>query len=186
MSWSQWLGVSENPRVEKLLDTLSWCHQAAAQSNQNLSSAALMLNASGGATFEHCVASALVTLGDKHGPIGKARHMLYHETNDHIIERLEDGAILPGWGNVFYKKSIDPAFVPMDHLLREEYREDHHRLDEIAELIFKVKGKTIYPNAVSYSGITAERIGLAVGVECLLFIACRLPAWAKQYGGVAS
>jgi citrate synthase len=186
MSWCKWLGIAESDGVETLLDTLSWCNQAAAISNNNASSAALMNAAGCSATFEHAVASALLTFGTKHGPTTAARDMLYSTENEAIVTRLEEGETLPGWGNAFYKKSIDPAFVPMDHLLREQYNEHIERLNEVATLIFKVRGRALYPNAASYNAVAAEIIGMARGTEIMLLVATRLPAWGKQFIGASS
>jgi citrate synthase len=183
MSWCKWLGQPENVATEELLDTLCWCNQAAATTNANASSAAVANAAVCGSRFEHSVASALLTLGGTHGPLGAARDVIYRVSEREIIVKLEDGEILPGWGNSFHKKSIDPAFVPMDHLLREQYHEHHKKLDEITQLIFKVRGRCLYPNAAAYGGITAEILGLTHGTEVILFIASRLPSWAMQYVG---
>jgi citrate synthase len=183
MSWCKWLGIAEQQSVETLLDTLSWCNQSAALTNNNASSAALTNAAGCDSRFEHAVASALLTFGTKHGPTTEARRLLYDTENEEIITRLEDGEILPGWGNAFYKKSIDPAFVPLDHLLRETYSSHHDRLDEIATLVFKVRGRVLYPNAASYNAICAEIVCFAWGLEIMLPIMCRLPAWGKQFLG---
>jgi len=183
MSWAKWLGVASSDEVEELLDTLSWCNQAAATTNANASSVALANAASCGARFEHSVAAALLTFGGKHGPAGEARELVYRTERDEIVSRLENEEILPGWGNAFYKKSIDPAFVPMNHLLCEKYRSHSEKLDEISELIFKVTGHVLYPNAAAFNGIAAELLGLVRGTELLLVIVCRLPAWSKQYVG---
>ena len=185
MSWCKWLGIAESDAAETLLDTLSWCHQSATLTNHNASSGALINAASCGARLESAVASALLTFGDIHGPATAARKLLYSTGNDAIIKKLEDEEILPGWGNAFYKKSIDPAFVPFDHLIREQYHEHHERLDKIMELIFKVTGKTLYPNAASFNAICAELLSMAWGTEIALVIVCRLPAWAKQYVGAS-
>ena len=181
MSWCKWLGITESEAVETLLDTLSWCHQSAALANNNASSGALVNAAACGAKLESAVASALLTLGDVHGPVAASRKLLYSTINTVIVKKLEDEELLPGWGNSFYKKSIDPSFVPLDHLIRDQYHEHRDRLDKVAELIFKVTGKTLYPNAAAFTAICAELLSMARGTEVLLFIACRLPAWAKQY-----
>jgi citrate synthase len=183
MSWCKWFGIAESESIEALLDTLSWCNQKASIHNNNASSAALINAASCSATFEHSVASALLTFGNKHGPTAAARDLLCYTKNEEVISKLEDGEILPGWGNAFHKKSIDPSFVPLDHLLREEYRAHSERLDEIATLIFKVKGRCLYPNPASYNAICAEILGMARGTEIMLVIACRLPAWGQQFLG---
>ncbi len=109
--------------------------------------------------------------------------LLYGTKNEQIIEQLEDGDILPGWGNAFYKKSIDPAFVPMEHLLKTGYRVHADRLDEVAELIFKVNGRVLYPNPASFTAVTAEILDFPAGVEMMLAVMSRLPTWTRQYVG---
>ncbi len=183
MSWAKWLGVSEGQPIETLLDTLSWCHQQSTLHNNNASSAALANAASCGAKFEHALASALLTFGEKHGPTTAARDLIYMDTDEEIIDKLENGEVLPGFGNSFHKKSIDPAFVPLDHLIREEYSLDSELLDRVAKLIFKVKGKSLYPNPAAYTAVCSQLVGMARGTEIMLVIACRLPAWGRQYLG---
>ena len=186
MSWAKWLGVSEGESLETLLDTLSWCHQQSTLVNNNASGGALQNAAFCEATFEHSVAAALLTLGSKHGPVLAARDALYVTSDDELIDGLENGETVSGFGNSFYKKSIDPAFVQLDHLLREGYPKHHGHLDRVAKLIFKVKGKSLYPNPAAYTAICAEIVGLMRGTETLLFIACRLPAWSRLFVSVPS
>jgi citrate synthase len=183
MSWCKWLGQPESAETEELLDTLCWCNQAAATTNANASSAAVANAAVCGSRFEHSVASALLTFGKIHGPIMEARGLLYHTQSGEVVDWLEEGLNLPGWGNAFYKKSIDPAFVPMEHLIKEQYADHHDKITRIAELIFKVRGRVLYPNAATYGAVTAEILALARGTEMILPIAFRLPSWAKQHIG---
>ena len=182
MSWSECLGREPDESVERLLDTLSACHQEAARSNSNASSAAIRHVAACGGSFDTAVASALLTLGFKHAPIAAARRLIYDETEEWVVERLEGGEKIPGWGNSFFKKGIDPAFAPIDLYLRSYHPAGaSDRLDRISEAIFKVTGKTLFPNAAAYSAVCAEIVNLPRGTESSLFISCRLPVWAEQY-----
>lgn len=184
MSWSEWLGREPDESVERLLDTLSACHQEAARSNSNASSAAIRHVAACGGSFDTAVASALLTLGFKHAPITAARRLIYDETEEWVVERLEGGEKIPGWGNSFFNKGIDPAFKPLDRYLRSYRTTD--RLDLVSETIFKVTGKTLFPNAAAYSAVCAEIVNLPRGTESSLFISCRLPVWAEQYAEARS
>jgi citrate synthase len=123
-----------------------------------------------------------MTLGGPiHGPTKEARELIYGWESEEIREALNDGHRLPGWGNAFFKDSTDPAWAEVEALLREKYEEHAAKLDTITELIEGVKGKKFYPNAAAYTAVTAHIIGLPLGLEIMLVILGRLPAWAGQF-----
>jgi citrate synthase len=93
---------------------------------------------------------------------------------------------IPGWGNSFYPNTLDPAWRNMDALIRAEHSKEAKRLDEITDLIRSVKRRVIFPNAAAYTAIVAELLELEMGVEAVLFIAGRLPAWAELYNDCSS
>jgi citrate synthase len=183
MNIHEWLGITATNETEHLLGTLAKCHKQAALNNQNASSMALQISAACGMGFEHSVASALMTFGAKHGPVSGARKIIYHTSDEDLDKLIEDGEIIPGWGNDFHKTSVDPAFAEMNHLLKMSYTEHADKLDHVTERIFKVKGRVLYPNPAAFNSVVCEIAGLANGIEMLLPIAFRLPAWAQQYLG---
>ena len=176
-------GSAPNAKHEELISLLALCHQSAVISNNNASSAALGLAASTGASFWHSVAAAMMTFGDKHGPITRTREAIYKTCGESLRERIEAGEIIPGWGNAFFKQSLDPSWVRMDHLIRSKYTGHYDEIERVGKAIFKGRGLVLYPNASAYTAVVSEIIGLDHGTEPMLAIACRLPAWGSQYLG---
>ena len=185
MSWVQWMrpGAAPNAKHEELISLLVQCHQSATIANNNASSVALGLAASTGASFWHSVAAAMMTFGDIHGPVTATRKAIYQTSPESLRERIEDGEIIPGWGNSFFKHGLDPSWTRMDHLIRSEYTGHHEEIERVGKAIFKSKGRILYPNASAYTAVVAEIIGLDHGTEPILAIAARLPAWGAQYLG---
>ena len=176
-------GAAPNEAHETLISLLVLCHQSAAMANSNASSAALGLASSAGASLWNSVAAALLTMGDKHGPVTKTREVIYRTCPESLRERIEAGEIIPGWGNAFFKQSLDPSWVRMDHLIRSKYTGHHEEIERVGKAIFKSKGIVLYPNASAYTAVVAEIIGLDHGTEPMLAIASRLPAWGAQFLG---
>lgn len=181
MSWMTLIGRSEDAALERLLDTFARCHQGSAMRNQNMSSVALQIAASSGATMAHSVASSLLTLGDKHGPADLARIAIYDRSTESIEASVENGEKVCGWGNSFYKTSVDPSFLDLAHLVREEYPDHEEKLKRVSEIIFKSSGKALYPNPAAYTAVCAEILNLPRGSEIMLFILARVPAWSALW-----
>lgn len=182
MSWTEFIGLDKNEETDELVESVLIAHKRAALDNQNVSSIALGLAASVKTPFPQSVAAALQTLGGPvHGPTQAARELIYGWTAEDMFEALSDGQRLPGWGNSFYPDSLDPAWKDVDELLREKYPEQAARLDNISELVSEVRGKKIFPNAAAYTAVTAHIASLPLGLEIMLLILGRLPAWAAQF-----
>ena len=182
MNWGQWIGLEVKPEDDKLISAVLLAHRTAALENENVSSVALSLAASVKTPFPQSVAAALLTLGGPvHGPTAECREMIYGWKAEDMFEALNDGQRLPGWGNAFWKAETDPAWKEVEELLRESYPEHAARLDNITELISEVRGKKLFPNAAAYTAVTAHIIGLPLGLEIMLLILGRLPAWAMQF-----
>jgi citrate synthase len=182
MNWGEWIGLEVEPEADELISAVLTAHKTAALENENVSSVALSLAASVKTAFPQSVAAALQTLGGPvHGPTKEARELIYAWSAEDVQEALNDGHRLPGWGNSFHRDQVDPAWHDVDKMLRENYEEHAARLDNITELISEVKGKVLFPNAAAYTAVTAHIIGLPLGLEIMLLIIGRLPAWAAQY-----
>lgn len=180
--WLEWLRGDLGADHEELMAALLKAHKIAATDNNNVSSSALMLAASVNTPFPQSVAAALMTLGgDIHGPTTQARNTIYHRSRNDVLVDLKRGKRIPGWGNSFYNDSVDPAFEEVDKLIRTKYKFDAGCLDRVSQVIREFKGKDLYPNAAAYTAVTAELIGLPEGLEIILLIVGRLPAWATQW-----
>lgn len=181
MNLCEWLTIEPSEDRERLLETLFKCHRAAAKNNANLSSTAIMQVAAAGKGIESAIAGGLMTLGDIHGPVAQARMMIFTAEDKQLWESLEEGRILPGWGNAFFKGEMDPAIIPIADLISSEYPKVDNRLMRITEFIAEVKDKRIFANAAAYTAVTAEILELPVGIEMILAIGARLPTWTSQF-----
>lgn len=177
-----WLALCESPQLdtpakERLLATLFEAHRTAATDNANLSKALVNEAARGSLNFITAIIAGLSCLGGVHAPVTAARKVIYFWPRARLQTMINCGAMIPGWGNAFFKDKIDPAFVPLARLLVEEYPKETERLDAITELL---RPKKLLPNAAAYTAVTAELLGLHFGLEVALFLAPRLPVWAMK------
>jgi citrate synthase len=167
---------------DRLLNVVLSAHlQPTINNDTNVSSTALKQSAAVGKGFPEAMASAILTLGNVHGPVTQARHLLYSAVNEEIITALEAGNYLPGYGNDFHKDGIDPSWEEVNELMEGSFPEHHARIWEVAGLIEKVKDRKIYPNPGAFTAATAEIIGLPPGTEHSIVVMGRMPAWTQQY-----
>jgi citrate synthase len=181
MNFCEWLGIPVLDESEELLTLLGEGHRRAAHGNDNASSQAVRMAAVCGVPFESAIASAVLTFGVKHAPISETRHFLYRLTEAQQDQWIQSVAKVPGWGNSFYKSSIDPSFAPIDHHLRKHWPIHAKRLMSVGDRIFASKGYMLCPNAASFTAVVAEIIGVPTGTEGMLAIGFRLPVWADQF-----
>ncbi len=185
MTLCEWLGIEETEESESLLEALAVAHRTAASVNQNASSMAVRLASLCGVPFESAVASGLLTFGAKHAPIADARRFIYQTPPSRQDEQIERGDKIPGWGNSFFKDSIDPAFQEIERYLQNYHPSHLGILDAIGQKILERGGKKLYPNAAAFTAVTADILGIVPGVEVLLVLGFRLPVWAAQYVSAA-
>jgi citrate synthase len=164
-----------------LIAELRLAHVNSALNNDNLSSNLVKQMAIVGKSFTEALATAILSLGDVHGPTYQARRMLFYTDRKSLIRAINDGVIIPGFGNAFYKDNIDPAWIDFRKILEAEYPENAKQIDEIAELLSKLKGKDLYPNPAAYTAATAHIMDMLPGTEIGLAIAARMGVWAKQW-----
>jgi citrate synthase len=155
-----------------LLDVLFKAHAAAAENNVPVSSWGAINVAVGGGGFDKAVIAAICMTGTIHAPVTAARRAIFH--GDHYD-------IVPGFGNSFYKDSIDPSFFEMDEYLYRKYPDEHGAIIATQIDLNKRLGVEVYPNAAAYTAAVAELINLPEGLEQILFILPRITVWAKQY-----
>jgi len=113
--------------------------------------------------------------------VAEARDLIFSTTLDDIDAMIDAGKIIPGWGNSFFKQSIDPSWAPASHFLKENHGAVHEKIDAISERIFKGTGRVIYPNAAAFTAASCEILGIPRGVESHMFVVGRMAAWASQF-----
>lgn len=160
---------------EELLECLIDAHQRAARSNTNASSQLAMIASNGSGDFSKGVMAAVASIGGAHAPLQQARMVYRHATK----EWIEAQRIVPGFGNSFYKDSIDPSFKELDSKLRKDHPEAAARIDELHGYV-----KKVHPNAALYTAAVCEICMVPDGIESSLFIISRVPIWASQVVGI--
>lgn len=166
----------DSEKIVRLVNCCIECHQNAAFKNLNASSAAFQNAHLSSGDLEKGIASAILTLGNNHGPISAARDV-FQKCTEEDIAMVDYGYKIAGFGNSFFKDRIDPSFQPLDDLLRDEFKESKMRIDELTA--WMQKRKKIYPNAALYTAVVCEIAGIDEGKESMLFILARLPVWVN-------
>lgn len=170
----------EKPITEsglQLLNEVIKAHDIAATTNQNCSSAACSNAIAGSGSFANGVASAILTLGKHHGPINDAR-LVYENFDEGAVRQwVMAGGKVPGFGNSFFKDSLDPAWVGVDLFLEDKFPNVSARIEELSRFVELTVGSKLCPNAALFTAAACSEIGLAHGFESALFIISRIPAW---------
>jgi citrate synthase len=167
--------------VDLLVKELMTAHVNSALDNDNLSSSFVKQMAAVGKSYTEAVASAVLSLGGTHGPTAQARQVLFNADNETIVQAIEEGVIIPGFGNAFYKDDIDPAWREFRSVLETEFPEVAARIEEVADILSSAKDKKLFPNPAVYTAATAHLMGMLPGTEIGLGVIARIPAWAQQW-----
>lgn len=161
---------------QRLLDAVIAAHQKAARSNKNVSSIT-MLNASmGSGRLENGIAAAIMTMGNQHAPLIGARGLYENGQKEIVLAMLSKKMKIPGFGNSFYKTSLDPAWEEVWSIIQTSFPRIENRIAEISSWLIE-GGKPLYPNAAMLTAATLSEIGWRGGTEQSLFILSRLPVW---------
>lgn len=169
--------------LDLLTNLMMEAHLKSALNNDNLSSSFVMQMASAGKSFTESMATALLSLGNLHGPVTQCRQVLYYMEEDQLQQALDAGMIIPGFGNAFYKDGIDPAWDDFVEMLKVDFTPYHERIEEISKRLSDKKGTTLYPNPASFTATVAELLNMPVGTEISLAVSARIPAWVEQWSG---
>lgn len=172
--FSQLLGVDLSDwHVELILRTLS-AHYVASKANSNMSKMCYVNSHFGSGNALMGVIGGISTLGGAHGPITKARQVIFQSKT--ISELLESGQKVPGYGGSFFKDFTDPAFEAVCEFIHSN--ENFKILQDGAEEVNNHKGRTIvFPNAAGITACVAEILNLPDHMENWFFLAGRIPQW---------
>lgn len=167
----------DSDKIE-LLQSIVDAHDQAARNNQNASSLAAVNAFVGSGNIGNGIASAILTLGQHHGPISMAR-TVYEEFNQQHIDGCLNAKIkVPGFGNSFFKDSIDPAWNNVWNLMNTKFTKISNRINELQKML-ELRGKIIFPNAALLTAAACSELGFVRGTESSIFIIARIPAWTS-------
>jgi len=166
------------PKKLELLQAVFDAHDMAARNNQNASSGAAVNAFFGSAQLTNGIASAILTLGDAHGPIGPARFVYERFDERALKSAIEAGMKIPGFGNSFFKDRIDPAWSRVSELIKSDFSNANARIEQLHGWM-KEAGKNIHPNAALYTAVVCSELGVIPGAESAIFILARTAAWTS-------
>lgn len=168
-----------NGEQKRLLDALCWAHQEAAKANRNVSTITMMNAMMGSGRIENGIAAAVLTLGHIHAPILAARGLYENGQKEVVQLMIRRGQRIAGFGNSFYKTSIDPAFNDVMAILQVSFPKVMARINELSGWLIEA-GKPLYPNAALLTAAICSELGIRGGTETSLFILWRLPVWVNE------
>ena len=123
-------GLAEaTPKKLELLQAVFDAHDMAARNNQNASSVAAVNAFFGSAQLTNGIASAILTLGDAHGPIGPARYVYERFDERALKSAIGAGMKIPGFGNSFFKDRIDPAWSRVREIIATDFEDANNRIN---------------------------------------------------------
>jgi citrate synthase len=166
------------PEKLELLQAVFDAHDMAARNNQNASSGAAMNAFFGSAQLTNAIASAILTLGDAHGPIGPARFVYEKFDERSLKSAILSGMKIPGFGNSFFKDSIDPAWSRVREIIEVDFKKANDRIKQLHGWMKEV-GKDVHPNAALYSAVICNELGMIHGSESAIFVLARTAAWTS-------
>lgn len=161
-------------------------YNAALQNQGNISTVAAMTAYQGSQNPYQSIAAGILSMGGRHAPIDAARSLVrqYSQNKDNAIRSIEfllkKGIKVPGFGNSFFKKEIDPSFKPAyDKYL--EITGLNNPVEGISEYLNKYqfeRGKNfLFPNAAIITAAIAEEANLPNGEEIAIALQGRMSAW---------
>ena len=138
--------------------------------------------ATGSGLYVQAIAAALMTLGDKSGPLEEAHRFLNSRAigTAKLDEFIAGGGRVPGWGNPQIKNRPDPAFEEVLELLDNHWPELHARLASVTQALHAA-GKRLHPNAAAYSAAVATALGIPGHSIGYLWVLGRLGAWSATF-----
>jgi citrate synthase len=161
----------------ELLHLLETAHGRAARDNSNISSTVAQMAYAGSGSVTQAIVAAIMTTGDLHAPIEEA----YYNLNEASDEYLAAIGIVAGFGNSFFKESVDPAFQEVFEVLIQHYPLIAERIKHIQQV---AKIEHLFPNAALITAGCLSVLGLPKEMGIALFIKYRVQAWTDLCIGV--
>jgi len=176
--------MQEKRLKELLIDAHATCARRPCSSSTILVEA---FHANGRNTFG-AIAAAISSLGGPHAPIEEAYRFLRlgiemgrRDMARHVIQILNEGCRVPGWGCAFVKGHPDPIWAKLrGHLLTSCTGQDALKTMEVVTSTLAVNGRPIQPNAAAYTALVAQFLGYSAETAALLLLECRLPEWGRM------
>lgn len=180
--------------ARQIIINLQEAHYNAGLNNPSISRQIFQEAYNGSGSVIQAVCAGLLSTGSKHAPLTETRELLQFFIQDNeaatkvIQTRIQNGYMIPGLGNSFFKDSVDPVFQEVV----EEYRMLHLSIyqgppvldlfcDRVNEALSRHKDRPVqlYPNAAGITAAICELVGGDPFIENFFFISARSRAWLK-------
>lgn len=161
-----------------LLQAVFDAHDTAARNNENASSGAAMNAFIGSGMLANAIASAVMTLGHRHGPITQARFVYEQIDEASLKSAVENRVRVAGFGNSFFKDSIDPAWNQVAEIIERQFPHAHARINQLRTWLSEC-GKSLFPNAAMYTAVVCSELDMVHGSEAAIFVIARTAAWTS-------
>jgi citrate synthase len=156
-----------SPQTRELVEAVILAHQRSARENQNMSSFSAVNAFCGSGSFRQAVVAAMMTLGQRHGPVDEACR------NISQFPYFNAEGKVAGYGNSFFKDG-DPAWKQVEEIVMRN-------LPNTIALIqaSNPKPDKLKPNAAMWTAVACIEAGIPEGFGELFFIMARIPVWAE-------
>lgn len=161
--------------TRNLIDHVFASHYRAAIVNQNASSVCAKVASQGSLNFKTSIIAGICALGQRHGPVTAARWVFESAGENEIKNIVAAGQYVPGFGNSFFKETIDPSWLDVVKVIQQDFPDSWKRIETIKAFI----GKPIHPNAAMFTAVACVHAGVPNGVEDLFLILPRIGAWGQ-------
>jgi citrate synthase len=169
--------------------------------NNSISKQAFLMAYDGSQNVIQSIGSALLTIGHKHAPLATTRLMMgmFEKDKSRVIRifanMMEEGEKIPGIGNSFYKREIDPAFQTLHDAYQDAWQDIHgekksildsycDEANEARASYYTHSGKGIptylFPNAAGITAACCNLVHCLDHIETAIFLAGRAQAWVEQ------
>lgn len=175
--WIPWPGTrAVAGGVVALLRAVCEAHYRSARDNENISSTVVRTVRAGNPDSPLApIAAALLSSGRVHGPIDGARRV-WRMSDDELVALRDSGAVVPGFGNSFFKEGPDPAWQGVIEVLGSYFPSDLTRLEGKTR-IMQEKSRRLWPNPGGFTAVASEIAGIPEGRENVLVLLGRIPSW---------
>lgn len=145
------------------------------ENSNNASNETIRQASAASLSLSNTLAAAMLTTGGHHAPVIQARRIVFRTQ-----PRYEDGVIVPGFGNSFWKDRVDPVWLQVLDMILSGFPEETKKINDWSDVL-RAAGKSFHPNAACMTAAVAEIVMWPEGLEPLLVIEPRIAEWAQLY-----
>jgi hypothetical protein len=187
-------------QADNLITELTYAHYRAGLDNDSISRSVFRASLQGSGDVMKAISAASLSIGDIHAPLSQARGLIatFENNPDYILNNIrhciDDKIKIPGFGNSFFKTTIDPAFSSAYDLYKEMYAHvyqvtaEDNSVNRLWKSFCRLKygreidqgEEALYPNAALITGAVVELCQGIPFIEYWVFLNGRTRAWIES------